>query len=433
MYEALGQALPGKAFDQALRRKAVMWRLHATSILIRWTVLASLGSEIMMSRKQILALFVCSLVPWTVGNGLVPLLPVYATQLGADPATAGYYLAFSYSALAVGAVAAGWLSDRFQQRRIPIIIAGLVGIPTAWLIGRVGNIWSLSVLTAMLWFCGGLGLALIGILTGLSAGEHERGKIFGILSLTGGLGALIGGLATGFIVDHWGFGAMFSAMAVFLILWPLTGMFLTEKKVEERREEEGLTKEGSLLGRSYHFLFAASLIASVAGFVILFGRSLLMSDLGFGALAISSTGAVSGIVGMPLPLLLGWLSDRGGRKIYLCLGYLAGAASLSILAVSISLWHFVIVLVLQSVLMGVNATVGNALVTDLVPQESLGRGLALFGATVWMGGVVGFAGAGYALQNLGMFSTFITGICLILIAIVLLIPIRSGVRGVSFQ
>ena len=39
-----------------------------------------------MSKKQILALFVCSLVPWTVGNGLVPLLPVYATQLGADPA-----------------------------------------------------------------------------------------------------------------------------------------------------------------------------------------------------------------------------------------------------------------------------------------------------------------------------------------------------------
>jgi len=158
-----------------------------------------------MSKKQILALFVCSLVPWTVGNGLVPLLPVYATQLGADPAAAGYYLAFSYFALAVGAVSAGWLSDRLQRRKMPLIVAGLAGIPIAWLIGRVGGIWGLSVLTAMLWFCGGLGLALIGILTGLSAGEDERGKIFGILSLTGGMGALIGGLATGFIVDRWGF------------------------------------------------------------------------------------------------------------------------------------------------------------------------------------------------------------------------------------
>jgi hypothetical protein len=40
--------------------------------------------------------------------------------------------------------------------------------------GRVGNVWSLSVLTAMLWFCGALGMALDAIFAGLSAGEHER-------------------------------------------------------------------------------------------------------------------------------------------------------------------------------------------------------------------------------------------------------------------
>ena len=378
-----------------------------------------------MSKKQILALFVCSLVPWTVGNGLVPLLPVYATQLGADPAAAGYYLAFSYFALAVGAVAAGWLSDRLGRRKMPLIVAGLAGVPIAWLIGRVGDIWGLSVLTAVLWFCGGLGLALIGILTGLSAGDDERGKVFGILSLTTGLGALIGGLTTGFIVDRWGFPTMFTAVAVFLILWPLAGIFLTEKEVERVQGEGRLAKERSRLGRSYHFLFAASLVASVASFIIVLGRSLLMSDLGFGAMAIASTGAVGGIVAMPLPLLMGWLSDRTGRKIFLYLGYLAGIASLSVLAISTSLWHFCIVLVLQTIFMTVSATVGNALVTDLLPQESLGRGLSLFGATGWIGGVLGFAGAGYALQSLGTLPTFIIGICLTLIAIVLLIPIRS--------
>ncbi len=382
-----------------------------------------------MSKKQILALFVCSLVPWTVGNGLVPLLPVYATQLGADPAVAGYYLAFSYFALAVGAVAAGWLSDRLGRRKMPLVVAGLAGIPIAWLIGRVGNIWGLSVLTAILWFCGGLGLALIGILTGLSAGEDERGKIFGILSLASGLGAVIGGLATGFIVERWGFPTMFTAVAGFLTLWPLSGIFLTEKEVERVHGEDRLAKERSRLGRSYHFLFAASLVASVAGFVIVLGRSLLMSDLGFGAMAIASTGAVGGIVAMPLPLLMGWLSDRTGRKIFLYLAYLAGITGLSVLAVSTSLWHFYIVLVLQTIFTAVSAAVGNALVTDLVSRESLGRGLSLFGATGWIGGVLGFAGAGYALQSLGTLPTFIIGICLTLIAIVLLIPIRSGERG----
>ena len=57
-----------------------------------------------MSRKQLWVLFVCSLIHWTVGNGLLPLLPVYATHLGADQAAVGYYLSFVYVALLAGTV-----------------------------------------------------------------------------------------------------------------------------------------------------------------------------------------------------------------------------------------------------------------------------------------------------------------------------------------
>jgi MFS family permease len=381
-----------------------------------------------MRTRQILVLFICSLVPWTMGNGLIPLLPVYATRLGADSATTGYYLAFTYLGLTVGAVAAGWLSDRFQSRKVPYILAGLAGIPVAWLMGQVTVVWGLTALTASLWFCGGLALALVSILAGLSAGEKERGKIFGILSLAGGLGAVIGGLAAGFVADRWGFPAMFSTMAAFLVLGPLAGAFLTEKEAEPGQRQGRLSQERPSLGKSYYRLFWSSLVASIAGCVILLGRSLLMSDLEFGALAISSTGAVSGIVVMPLPLLMGWLSDRAGRKIFLYLSYLAGVASLILLAASTLLWQFFVLSVLWSVLMGRGA-VGNAMVTDLAPQESLGRGLALFGATSWIGAIIGFAGTGFALQNLGAVPTFVLTISLPVLAIVLLIPIRSKAQG----
>ena len=378
-----------------------------------------------MNRKQILPLFVCSLVPWTVGNGLLPLLPVYATQLGADPKTAGNYLAFSYMAIALGAISAGWVSDRFQRRKIPIIIAGLAGIPVGWLMGRAGSILTLSVLTALLWFCGGIGLGLIGILTGLSASHDERGKIFGILSLTGGLGGLIGGLASGIIVDRWGFQTLFNVMTLFLICWPISGIFLSEKKTERVDKQDESAKRKPVLGKSYYLLLTASLMASISGFVIVLGRSLLMSDLDFSATQISITGAVSGIIAMPLPLLMGWLSDRTGRKVYLFLGYGLSIVSLSILAVSTSLWHFLAVSALQAIFMGTNGTIGNALATDILPQESLGKGLALLTATGWIGGVLGFAGAGYALQSFGMLLTFVICMGLPLSAIVLLIPCRA--------
>ena len=378
-----------------------------------------------MTRRQLYSLFLCSLAVWTAGNGLVPLLPVYARQLGADPATAGYYLAFSYAALAVGALAAGWVSDRLQRRKAPVVVAGLATVPITWLMGRVGNIWALSALTAALWFCGGLTLALLGILTGLSAGEGERGKIFGIISLASGLGSLVGGLGTGFVADRWGFPAMFTAVAVWVVIWPLAGIALAEKELKRAPGESVRAGPGSGLGGSYPYLLAASLVAAIAGFVIVLGRSLLMSGLGFGAMAIATTGAVGGIVAMPVPPLVGRLSDRVGRKRFLYLAYLAGMASLALLTVAKSLWQFCLVLALQGVFMAVNAVVGNALVTDLVPRESLGRRLSLFGAMPWIGGIVGFAGAGYALQRLGTLPTFLIGIGLVAMAMVLLIPIRG--------
>lgn len=377
-----------------------------------------------MSNKQLTALFLCSIVPWSAGNGLVPLLPLYATQLGADAAVAGYYLAFSYLAIALGALSAGWVSDTFQRRKLPLVIAGIVGIPAAWLMGRVDSVWMLTILTAILWFFGGLGLALIGILTGLSAGEHERGKVFGILALTGGLGAVIGGLGTGWLVEGWGFTVMFSALAAFLLLWPLSALLLEEKEVTRHEDENMAQQKRTGLGKSFYLLFTANILSSITGFFIVLIRSFAMNDQGFSSFEIASTGVVGGLIGLPLPLLMGWLSDKTGRKTFLYAGYLIALAALVMLAFSNALWHFWFVFVLQGIAMGNAGTIGNAVVTDLLPKESLGKGMALFGSTAWIGGIIGFAVAGAILQNLGFTPAFVIGGILSLSAVGLLIPIK---------
>jgi len=135
-----------------------------------------------MSKKQLFVLSLCNLVLWTVRNGLLPLLPVYAARLGATPAVAGYYFSLSYLAVATGTVVAGWLSNKLQRRKKLLIVAGVVSIPIIWLMGRATNVWHLAVLTATLWFSGGIGVAVISILAGLFAEKAERGKVFGILT-----------------------------------------------------------------------------------------------------------------------------------------------------------------------------------------------------------------------------------------------------------
>src|SRR5438445_13592407 len=113
-----------------------------------------------MGKKQLFTLFLSSLVMWTVAQGLLSLLPVYAVRLGADPASIGNYLALAFLTLTVGTIAAGWLSDKFQRRKALLIAAGLVNIPIFWLMGQATTFGQLAVLTAISWFSFGIMLTI---------------------------------------------------------------------------------------------------------------------------------------------------------------------------------------------------------------------------------------------------------------------------------
>ena len=120
-----------------------------------------------MSKKQLLALFLCSLVPLTTGNGLSPLLPAYAAELGASPADAGCQLALAFAALAAGMIASCWLSDKLQSRKWLIIAGGGLGSPVLWLMGQIRSPWALAAVSVAWCFGAGMSLALVNTLAGL--------------------------------------------------------------------------------------------------------------------------------------------------------------------------------------------------------------------------------------------------------------------------
>ena len=382
-----------------------------------------------MSRKQLLVLFVLSTLIWTF-NGVLPLLPVYAALLGAKPAAIGNYLSLSYLALVIGTVFAGWLSDKLQRRKVWLVIGSTIGIPGVWLMGHASNIQQLTALTAGVWFIGGIGVTLISILTGLFAHKTERGKVFGILAATGALGSLIGGLATGPIADRWGYETLFAVLAIYWSFFPVAALLLEDREIARPRVGTASTaQESSGLGRAFAFLLLATTVAGTVSFVGSMGTSLAMKAQGFALTAISSTGAVAGAVTLPLPILIGWLSDRVERRRLLGLCYLAGTAGMVILVAATSLWQFWVSAALRSLLVSGGRAAGSALATDLVPRESLGRGMSLFTTTTWVGGIIGFAGTGYAVQHLGIVSTFLLGALMQFVAIFLLIPVRRRQVG----
>ncbi|UCF98417.1 MAG: MFS transporter [Spirochaetaceae bacterium] len=384
-----------------------------------------------MSRKQLLLLFVGSLVLFTVASGAMPILPVYALQLGASQAMAGYFIAFAFLAIAAGTFFGGWLSDKLQRRKLLLIVSGTTLIPCTWMMGQARSIWQFAAAYAVSGFMWGLALSLINVLAGLFAADNKRGRVFGFLGLNVGLGAIIGGFSIGPMIDRWGYPTMFLVLSLFYVILLMTALFVNDKKIERASNHTAPEqREKPSFGKAFVILLLAHLIALIVNGAGNMGRSLAMNNLGFTATAITSTGVIGGLVMLPFPFILGWLSDQVGRKRMMVICYTANALCMVLFAISKSLWHFWIATAFFSIGF-ISNSVGNAFVTDLVEPKALGRGVSLFQGMNWIGNVIGLAVAGYAFQNIGISNAMFVGAVLPLIGIALIISIRVAKPSIA--
>ena len=361
-----------------------------------------------MKPKQLGALFIIQVAFNSVGGALGALLPVFAGRLGADASAVGLLFAIAFGGVAAGVLFSGWLAHRWPNRKAILIGVGFIEVGIMFASGQSTTMIQLTVLTTMWTFCGGVVISMANTLAGLSAGEAERGRVFGILASTGGIGGLIGGLVSGPVVDRWGFGGLFLVAAMMYAAAPIAGLFLENKTVAQLPGHAASAARAAVWSRGFIFLVLATIAAFAVNGMQSLARSLLMDYQHFLAADITSTVSVAGLVSIPFPFVLGWLSDRVGRKPLIIAGYLATAACVLVLAASTSLWHFWLSGALAA-LTGASFAVGLALVADLVPAERLGTALAVFSATNWIGLIIGSELTGVAIQSLGMTPALLLG------------------------
>lgn len=379
-----------------------------------------------MSRRQLAALVICYLGQYVMGNMAYSLLPVYTVKLGMDESSIGIYLGLAFAAITAGALSSGWFSDRFQRRKLTLILSSAVGIPATLLMGQVSDFALLTLFTLIVWFAAGLGNATVSILAGLHADPQERGRVFGILSSAVALGIALGSFTAGAIVDRWGFAVLYGLAALTWLIPIVAALFIQDSVTT--RPPAGQPKPAAVtLSRAIWLLLIANVLIAVTNFSSGFARPLTMNRLGFDASAISSASGISGLVTLPLPFLVGLLSDRIGRRQLLVAGYLLMSLGTLVLVPALNLWQFWASSSLIA-LAGSAAGVATAFVTDLAEPEALSTALSRFSATPWIGAIIGYVATGLVIQGLGLTTTLLIGATLPVLAILMLLGIRKRVQ-----
>jgi multidrug resistance protein len=172
-----------------------------------------------------------------------PLLPFYATRLGANAAMVGALVAAFSVAQLISAPAWGRLSDRYGRR--PAILTGLLVSAVAYVIfAFAGSIWLLFLSRIIQ----GLGGGTIGVVQAYVADisvEKDRAKALGWLSAVTSLGAVVGPALGSLLVRFGGHTAPGLGSAVLCVL--VSGFawkFLRESRTDTQQFEAMHAKTG---------------------------------------------------------------------------------------------------------------------------------------------------------------------------------------------
>jgi len=370
-----------------------------------------------MSKKQLLALFMCNLVPYVVGSGLLSLLPIYiSNELGAGTTITGMIIAMAFVVLVMSTSMSTRISRHFGRYRDIITVCSLLCIPAMWYAGQTQNTLLLTVLLCVEWFFGGLQIALVQIVIALSVNKNERGRIFGILATGGPLSQIIGGLAAGFIVTHWGFEGLFLSCGGLYLFSMLMSRIIIDPQVPEVASKS--SKSEAPIPVALLMIMGASVCAYVASFIISMARPLAMDALNFEAGAVAGVITISGFVTLALPFLAGWASDKFGRRFVFVGIFFVTALGATGYIVAGELWQFWVAQAFVSVLFA-SMAVGSALVTDNVASQDVDKNVSYFATTPWIGAVIGSAGTGIVIQQMGITIVFVMATGLLIIAILL--------------
>jgi MFS family permease len=385
----------------------------------------------------VFALSVVSFLNDTSSEIIYPLLPAFlALTLGASPFAIGLIEGFAESVASILKLFSGYLSDKFNNRKLPVFMGYSLAAVTRPLLSFVTS-WPQVLVVRMTDRIGkGIRGAPRDALIASSVPPESRGLAFGFNRAADHAGAVVGPviafvLLTLLAADpndptarEYQQVFLFASIPVVLGLFVIV-LFVRERSVPEH-EAETIPIKFSLREFDANFIRFLGIVSlftlsnSTDAFLLLRAKEagvappllpLLWMVLHFSKLLSSLAG--------------GALSDRIGRKRLIFTGWLIYAFVYAAFAYIHAPWQAWLLFVVYGFYFGLTEGVEKALVADLVEDEKRGTAFGFynlaFGITVFPASLI----FGLLWDKFGSATAFLASACVSLVAAAALFTIRS--------
>lgn len=362
-----------------------------------------------------------------------PLIPLYLTSVfGATPVLVGIIEGIAESVASLLKVFSGYISDRFQHKKIIAFsgyATGLLYKATLIFAGSWGGILAARVIDR---FGKGIRTAPRDVMVSESADKNNMGKAFGIHKMLDMAGSATGILIAFILVKNIGSGSyktVFAISIIPIVIALILFLFVHEKKdkreiVQREHFWKNISKLDGRLKLYLAITFLFTLGNSSNSFLLL-----RASDIGFDSSTTILLYFIYNLTASVLAIQCGKLSDRIGRKRLLVGGYIAFSLVYFGFAFCNSKLLMVLIFMVYGVYTAMTAGVERAFIAEIAPSHLKGTMLGLHSTLVGIALLPASIIAGVLWDGIGVFAPFVFGGILSLFSAFLLgLKLKSTVR-----